>query len=91
MAPRRSFPAPPSPSSDRRAALLLALGNGSRAELCRRICAQVPADGFAVSVQRLWDEVVQNKDLDLPAHHVMVATVRCAEIAAQQARARIRI
>ncbi|GAV78733.1 RHD3 domain-containing protein [Cephalotus follicularis] len=43
--------------------------------------AVVPASGFAFSAQQIWEVIRENKDLDLPAHRVMVATVRCEEIA----------
>ncbi|KZV51416.1 hypothetical protein F511_20580 [Dorcoceras hygrometricum] len=41
----------------------------------------VPASGFSFSLQHIWKVIKENKDLDLPAHKVMVATVRCEEIA----------
>ncbi|KAL4182258.1 hypothetical protein AMTRI_Chr12g275090 [Amborella trichopoda] len=41
----------------------------------------IPASGFAFSAQQIWKVIRENKDLDLPAHKVMVATVRCEEIA----------
>ncbi|XP_071742416.1 protein ROOT HAIR DEFECTIVE 3-like [Rutidosis leptorrhynchoides] len=41
----------------------------------------VPASGFSYSAQQIWEVIKENKDLDLPAHKVMVATVRCEEIA----------
>ncbi|ERN01546.1 protein ROOT HAIR DEFECTIVE 3 isoform X1 [Amborella trichopoda] len=41
----------------------------------------IPASGFAYSAQQIWKIIKENKDLDLPAHKVMVATVRCEEIA----------
>ncbi|CAN6440659.1 unnamed protein product [Victoria cruziana] len=41
----------------------------------------VPASGFAFSAEQIWKVIRENKDLDLPAHKVMVATVRCEEIA----------
>ncbi|CAL5375945.1 unnamed protein product [Camellia sinensis] len=41
----------------------------------------VPASGFCFSAQQIWKIIKENKDLDLPAHKVMVATVRCEEIA----------
>ncbi|KAK1360271.1 Protein ROOT HAIR DEFECTIVE 3-like [Heracleum sosnowskyi] len=41
----------------------------------------VPASGFSFSSQEIWKVIKENKDLDLPAHKVMVATVRCEEIA----------
>ncbi|PHT68244.1 hypothetical protein T459_27731 [Capsicum annuum] len=34
-----------------------------------------------LSSQQIWKIIKENKDLDLPAHKVMVATVRCEEIA----------
>uniref|UniRef100_A0A0C9RKN9 Protein ROOT HAIR DEFECTIVE 3 homolog n=1 Tax=Wollemia nobilis TaxID=56998 RepID=A0A0C9RKN9_9CONI len=43
--------------------------------------AVVPASGFPFSAQEIWKIIKENKDLDLPAHKVMVATVRCEEIA----------
>ncbi|GAB2269229.1 Cell wall protein rhd3 [Dionaea muscipula] len=44
----------------------------------------VPASGFSFSAQQIWKVIKENKDLDLPAHKVMVATVRCEEIANQR-------
>ncbi|CAN8269372.1 unnamed protein product [Cochlearia groenlandica] len=41
----------------------------------------VPANAFAFSAKQMWEVIKENKDLDLPAHKVMVATVRCEEIA----------
>lgn len=41
----------------------------------------VPASAFSLSAQHIWKVIRENKDLDLPAHKVMVATVRCEEIA----------
>ncbi|PPR92756.1 hypothetical protein GOBAR_AA27912 [Gossypium barbadense] len=44
----------------------------------------VPASGFSFSAQHIWKVIKENKDLDLPAHKVMVATVRCEEIASEK-------
>ncbi|KAL3720857.1 hypothetical protein ACJRO7_005634 [Eucalyptus globulus] len=44
----------------------------------------VPASGFSFSAQQMWKDIKENKDLHLPAHEVMVATVRCEEIAHQK-------
>ncbi|GER36830.1 protein ROOT HAIR DEFECTIVE 3 homolog [Striga asiatica] len=41
----------------------------------------VPASGFSFSAEHIWKVIRENKDLDLPAHKIMVATVRCEEIA----------
>lgn len=46
----------------------------------------VPASGFSFSAQQIWKIIKENKDLDLPAHKVMVATVRCEEIANEKLR-----
>ncbi|PHU11785.1 hypothetical protein BC332_18715 [Capsicum chinense] len=43
--------------------------------------AIVPASGFSFSSQQIWKIIKENKDLDLPAHKVMVATVCYEEIA----------
>nr|GEU99772.1 protein root hair defective 3-like [Tanacetum cinerariifolium] len=41
----------------------------------------VLASGFSFSVQQIWKVIKENKDLDFPAHKVMVSTIRCEEIA----------
>ncbi|XP_039155224.1 protein ROOT HAIR DEFECTIVE 3 homolog 1-like [Eucalyptus grandis] len=41
----------------------------------------VPSSGFCFIAQRIWMVIKENKDLDLPAHRVMVAHIRCEEIA----------
>ncbi|KAG1334021.1 Protein ROOT HAIR DEFECTIVE 3 [Cocos nucifera] len=41
----------------------------------------IPASGFSFSAQQIWKSIRENKDLDLPAHRVMVAIIRCEEIA----------
>jgi hypothetical protein len=46
----------------------------------------IPGSGFSFSAQQIWSVIKQNKDLDLPAHKVMVATVRCEEIANEKFR-----
>jgi hypothetical protein len=45
---------------------------------------RLPADAFAMSAAGIWDVIRAQKDLNLPAHKVMVAGVRCREIAADQ-------
>ncbi|XP_024967999.1 protein ROOT HAIR DEFECTIVE 3-like [Cynara cardunculus var. scolymus] len=44
----------------------------------------VPASGFRFSAEQIWKVIKENRDLDLPAHKVMVATVRCEEIASEK-------
>ncbi|EEC68426.1 hypothetical protein OsI_36606 [Oryza sativa Indica Group] len=41
----------------------------------------IPASGFCLSALQIWKVIRENKDLNLPAHKIMVATVRCEEIA----------
>ncbi|KAI4354114.1 hypothetical protein L6164_003013 [Bauhinia variegata] len=41
---------------------------------------KVPASWFPVIAQNIWNDILENKDLDLPAHKVMVATVCCEDI-----------
>ena len=51
------------------------------ADSLRATAAAVPISGLGVSLREVWNTVKANKDLDLPAHKIMVATVRCEEIA----------
>ena len=53
----------------------------SDATSLRAAQASVPVSGLDVSMREVWATVKANKDLDLPAHKIMVATVRCEEIA----------
>ncbi|KAL5204065.1 hypothetical protein ABZP36_008936 [Zizania latifolia] len=46
----------------------------------------IPASGFCLSALQIWNVIRENKDLNLPAHKVMVATVRCEEIADEELR-----
>eukprot|EP00894_Picocystis_sp_ML_P002384 jgi/Pico_ML_1/52901/g3539.t2 len=36
--------------------------------------ANVPIDALPLSAEKIWETIVENKDLDLPAHQVMIAT-----------------
>lgn len=42
---------------------------------------RIPADGFAVYAEGIWDQIEQNKDLDLPTQQELLAQFRCDEIA----------
>ncbi len=42
---------------------------------------RIPADGFSVYAQQVWDQIVNNKDLDLPTQQELMAQFRCDEIA----------
>jgi hypothetical protein len=42
---------------------------------------RIPADGFNVYAEGVWDQIVNNKDLDLPTQQELLAQFRCDEIA----------
>ncbi|KAI9679204.1 MAG: Dynamin-like GTPase that mediates homotypic ER fusion [Caeruleum heppii] len=41
---------------------------------------RVPADGFPRYAESVWDQIVSNKDLDLPTQQELLAQFRCDEI-----------
>ena len=41
---------------------------------------RVPADGFSIYAEQVWDQIVNNKDLDLPTQQELMAQFRCDEI-----------
>lgn len=41
---------------------------------------RIPADGFSVYAESIWDQIVNNKDLDLPTQQELLAQFRCDEI-----------
>ncbi|KAI4354113.1 hypothetical protein L6164_003012 [Bauhinia variegata] len=43
-----------------------------------------PASGFSISAHNIWKTVKENKDLNLPAHKILVANLRCEEIRNEQ-------
>lgn len=42
---------------------------------------RIPADGFSVYAEGIWDQIAHNKDLDLPTQQELLAQFRCDEIA----------
>ena len=48
---------------------------------------QVPAAALSLHLQKIWQIITEQKDLDLPAHKVMVAHIRCKDIAREQLQA----
>ncbi|KAK9811028.1 hypothetical protein WJX73_007637 [Symbiochloris irregularis] len=48
---------------------------------------RLPGSSLALSMSELWQVIKEQRDLNLPAHKVMVATVRCAELANAQLQA----
>lgn len=41
---------------------------------------RIPADGFSIYASGIWDQIVNNKDLDLPTQQELLAQFRCDEI-----------
>ncbi|KAI0025826.1 RHD3/Sey1 [Xylariomycetidae sp. FL0641] len=41
---------------------------------------RIPADGFSIYTEGIWDQIVNNKDLDLPTQQELLAQFRCDEI-----------
>ncbi|KAL1952615.1 hypothetical protein VTO42DRAFT_4680 [Malbranchea cinnamomea] len=41
---------------------------------------RIPADGFAVYAEGVWNQIVNNKDLDIPTQQELLAQFRCDEI-----------
>lgn len=41
---------------------------------------RIPADGFSTYAEGVWDQIVNNKDLDLPTQQELLAQFRCDEI-----------
>ncbi|KAF1810070.1 root hair defective 3 GTP-binding protein [Eremomyces bilateralis CBS 781.70] len=41
---------------------------------------RIPADGFPIYAQSVWDQINSNKDLDLPTQQELLAQFRCDEI-----------
>ncbi|KAF8071092.1 RHD3 [Scenedesmus sp. PABB004] len=48
---------------------------------------KLPADALVLSTRNIWSIIRSQKDLNLPAHKVMVASIRCNEIKQDQLRA----
>lgn len=42
---------------------------------------RIPADGIAPYMQGIWEQILANKDLDLPTQQELLAQFRCDEIA----------
>lgn len=48
--------------------------------LVRHSSDKLPGNSLAMSLKNIWEVIRDQKDLNLPAHKVMVANVRCEEI-----------
>ncbi|KAJ9069361.1 Dynamin-like GTPase that mediates homotypic ER fusion [Entomophthora muscae] len=44
---------------------------------------KIPADGFPAYASNIWEQIVTNKDLDLPTQQQLLAQFRCDEISAK--------
>ncbi|MED6217531.1 hypothetical protein PIB30_018545 [Stylosanthes scabra] len=53
-------------------------------KLARDLNEVVHASDFTYSSQEIWEKIKADKDLDLPSHKVMVATVRCEKISREK-------
>ncbi|XP_010256261.1 PREDICTED: protein ROOT HAIR DEFECTIVE 3 homolog 1-like [Nelumbo nucifera] len=40
----------------------------------------IDAATFSISVKQMWNTIKENKELDIPAHKIMVGTLRCEQI-----------
>ncbi|KAK9834006.1 hypothetical protein WJX81_002422 [Elliptochloris bilobata] len=47
---------------------------------------KLPGHALALSMARVWEAIREQRDLNLPAHKVMVANIRCAELLEEQLR-----
>uniref|UniRef100_A0A383VTW4 Protein ROOT HAIR DEFECTIVE 3 homolog n=1 Tax=Tetradesmus obliquus TaxID=3088 RepID=A0A383VTW4_TETOB len=54
--------------------------------LVRAANGRLPADSLVLSTRNIWGIIRSQKDLNLPAHKVMVANIRCNEIKLEQLR-----
>lgn len=54
-------------------------GDAFRPEYHRK----VPIDGWSMYAQQIWQQIEENKDLDLPTQQILVARFRCDDIAAE--------
>lgn len=56
------------------------LGDQSRGIFLPEYHRRIPADGFSHYASSIWDQIVDNKDLDLPTQQELLAQFRCDEI-----------
>ena len=59
----------------------MGLGDESRGIFLPEYHRRIPADGFSHYASSIWDQIVDNKDLDLPTQQELLAQFRCDEIA----------
>ncbi|KAL9087939.1 MAG: hypothetical protein Q9159_003381 [Coniocarpon cinnabarinum] len=56
------------------------LEDDSKGVLLPEYHRRIPADGFSHYASSIWDQIVDNKDLDLPTQQELLAQFRCDEI-----------
>jgi hypothetical protein len=55
--------------------------DGNQALLLPEYHRRIPVDGFPAYAQGIWEQIMSNKDLDLPTQQELLAQFRCGEIA----------
>lgn len=60
---------------------MLKLENDTEGIFLSEYHRRIPADGFSHYASGVWDQIVNNKDLDLPTQQELLAQFRCDEIA----------
>ena len=56
-------------------------GASAQGSLLRAAPSKLPGAALGLSMSKVWEVIRANRDLNLPAHRVMVANLRCAELA----------
>jgi len=49
--------------------------------------SKIPGSGFALDLGNMWDMINKNRDINIPAHRILVAQMRCGQVAREQAEA----
>jgi len=57
--------------------------NGNSGSSGNNDSSRLPGEAWVLSANKAWETICSAKDLDLPAHRVMVASIRCGELAAE--------
>jgi hypothetical protein len=63
------------------AALAARFDGRSPDALVPRDATRLPGAAWALAAHTAWDTILASRDLDLPSHRVMVASIRCGELA----------
>ena len=49
--------------------------------------SRVPGAALALDMQNMWETITKNRDINIPAHRILVAQMRCGQVAREQAEA----